>query len=67
MDIISAASVAQKAGKGMTRRAWQPGGVTIIPTNTAALLICESKDLKLSPGWMPSLDDLLAKDWITFG
>ena len=69
MSISEAAFKALKNQTGITRRSWGPRGMIIIPTNTISNCIIQTYRYKerLTKGWQPSADDLIADDWIPMG
>ncbi|CAM2774477.1 Thoeris anti-defense Tad2 family protein [Fructilactobacillus fructivorans] len=68
MNIQEASKKAMSKGLLITRRKWQPGGMSIIPTNTSlcCLMIPYKSDDIDGPSirWNPTLNDLTADDWI---
>lgn len=64
MDIRKALKEASEHGQGITRKSWQPRGLTIIATNTiSCCLMVPFKGNSAVKMWAPHLDDLLADDW----
>lgn len=67
MNIRKAIIKARAKQKGITRMKWMPGPeVTIFPTNTSALCLIIPYEWsgEIGKRWEPSLEDLLANDWI---
>lgn len=70
MYINQAIEKANKRNKGITREAWMPGGVKILPTNLSIGMVVipyrsfENGRSNITPRWEPSADDLTADDWI---
>lgn len=66
MNIRKAVLKAQVKQKGITRISWMPQAITVIPTNTTAcfLLVPLDEKEKIGRRWNPTVEDILAKDWI---
>lgn len=70
MNIRKAILKAQETQKGITREAWMPGGITLIPTNTIACMVMIDNDninKYLGQRWNPCAEDLSANDWFVRG
>lgn len=65
MNIKDACELAQKEGRGITRKSYGPRPMILIPTNTNSCVLIvpfESGSFK-TKRWNPKLDDLIANDW----
>ena len=67
MNIQNSIEKAAEQKRGITREAWGPNPIWIIPTNTSACMIMMSDDKMLSTRWNPLAEDITATDWIVFG
>lgn len=65
MRIDKAIKRAMCEGKGIRRKKGIPAKGILLPTNTPAgiIMIPFKKTEPILWGWIPTLDDLLAKDW----
>ncbi|GKT03425.1 Thoeris anti-defense Tad2 family protein [Furfurilactobacillus entadae] len=65
MKIDKAIKQAMREGKGIRRKTGIPARGILIPTNTPAgiLMVPFKKTEPILWGWIPDVNDLVAKDW----
>lgn len=67
MNIQEAIKEAGKQKRGITRKAWGPNPIWIIPTNTTSCIVIMKNDKKIGVRWNPKSQDITATDWIVYG